>query len=227
MYVKNIAFQHLFIKLILNWVLNIGRRHIFELNFFIIFILSYLILSYLILSYLILLILSYFILFYFMLFYLFIIIIFFNFLIFVLFCFVLFCFVLFCFVFVFPFLLPCYLRLVGGEKLQRQPPAPFSFSAIQSRYTCIMTVNSFLFWNHAPEGCDWPIKMQQMPDPKQNFWKKDRRSKKWARPSENNLKTDITELPKVVSPSMNIKWENTRHFELKFLLFSVLLLGVI
>ena len=29
------------------------------------------------------------------------------------------------FCFVFPFLLPCYLRLVGGEKLQRQPPAPF------------------------------------------------------------------------------------------------------
>ena len=25
----------------------------------------------------------------------------------------------------FPFLLPCYLRLVGGEKLQRQSPAPF------------------------------------------------------------------------------------------------------
>ena len=42
-----------------------------------------------------------------------------------LFYFVLFVFVCFCFVFVFPFLLPCYLRLVGGEKLQRQSPAPF------------------------------------------------------------------------------------------------------
>ena len=82
------------------------------------------------------------------------------------FCF-LFCFlfVLFCFVFfVFPFLLPCY-------KGNHQPPS--SFSAIHVRYTCIMTVINILFLKPTtPEGCDGPIKVQQMPGPKQNFDRK-------------------------------------------------------
>ena len=75
-----------------------------------------------------------------------------------------FCFLFFCFCFVFPFLLPCY-------KGNHQPPS--SFSAIHVRYTCIMTVINILFLKPTtPEGCDGPIKVQQMPGPKQNFDRK-------------------------------------------------------
>ena len=86
---------------------------------------------------------------------------------FVFFCFCLFLFsflFLFFFFFVFPFLLPCY-------KGNHQPPS--SFSAIHVRYTCIMTVINILFLKPTtPEGCDGPIKVQQMPGPKQNFDRK-------------------------------------------------------
>ena len=46
-----------------------------------------------------------------------------------------------------PFLLPCYLRLVGTvERSYRDNHQPrSSFSAIQSRNTCIMTENNILF----------------------------------------------------------------------------------
>ena len=87
-----------------------------------------------------------------------------------LFCFFLFFCFLSCFLFVFflfffsPFLLPCY-------KGNHQPPS--SFSAIHVRYTCIMTVINILFLKPTtPEGCDGPIKVQQMPGPKQNFDRK-------------------------------------------------------
>ena len=71
---------------------------------------------------------------------------------------------LFSFSFFFPFLLPCY-------KGNHQPPS--SFSAIHVRYTCIMTVINILFLKPTtPEGCDGPIKVQQMPGPKQNFDRK-------------------------------------------------------
>ena len=89
----------------------------------------------------------------------------FYFLLFIVFVFVFcFCF-LFCFVFFFfPFLLPCY-------KGNHQPPS--SFSAIHVRYTCKMTVINILFLKPTtPEGCDGPIKVQQMPGPKQNFDRK-------------------------------------------------------
>ena len=73
-----------------------------------------------------------------------------------------FCF-LFC-LFFFPFSLPCY-------KGNHQPPS--SFSVIHVRYTCIMTVINILFLKPTtPEGCDGPIKVQQMPGPKQNFDRK-------------------------------------------------------
>ena len=75
-----------------------------------------------------------------------------------------FLFFFFFFFFVFPFLLPCY-------KGNHQPPS--SFSAIHVRYTCIMTVINILFLKPTtPEGCDGPIKVQQMPGPKQNFDRK-------------------------------------------------------
>ena len=82
---------------------------------------------------------------------------------FLFFVFVFFCFFFFLFV-VFPFLLPFY-------KGNHQPP--YSFSAIHVRYTCIMTVINILFLKPTtPEGCDGPIKVQQMPGPKQNFDRK-------------------------------------------------------
>ena len=96
---------------------------------------------------------------------------FFFFFLFFIFCFLflffflfLFSFFFFCFFFVFPFLLPCY-------KGNHQPPS--SFSAIHVRYTCKMTVINILFLKPTtPEGCDGPIKVQQMPGPKQNFDRK-------------------------------------------------------
>ena len=89
---------------------------------------------------------------------------FFLFLFFVFVFFFVFFFCFFVFVFVFPFLLPCY-------KGNHQPPS--SFSAIHVRYTCKMTVINILFLKPTtPEGCDGPIKVQQMPGPKQNFDRK-------------------------------------------------------
>ena len=108
---------------------------------------------------------------------------------------------LFFFFFVFPFLLPCY-------KGNHQPPS--SFSAIHVRYTCIMTVINILFFEtYHSWGLWWAYKSAADARPQAKFWQKDRRSKKWTRPSKNKQKTDLTELPKVVSPSMNIKWQNT------------------
>ena len=115
-----------------------------------------------------------------------------------------------CFCFVFPFLLPCHLRLVGKKTYRDNHQPPSSFSAIQSRYTCIMTVNNILFRNppllRAVIGLS---KCSRCQDPTK-FWQKDR-SKKWARPSKSNQKTDLTELSIVVSPSMNIKWETSHE----------------
>ena len=92
---------------------------------------------------------------------------FFVFIFFFFFCFLFLFSFLFSFLFVcffFPFLLPCY-------KGNHQPPS--SFSAIHVRYTCIMTViNILVLKPTTPEGCDGPIKVQQMPGPKQNFDRK-------------------------------------------------------
>ena len=73
-----------------------------------------------------------------------------------------------------------------------------------------MTVNIiYIFETHHSWGL-W-LAYQNAADAKTQvkFWQKDRSKKKWARPSKNNQKTDLTELSKVVSPSINIKWENT------------------
>ena len=57
-----------------------------------------------------------------------------------------------------------------GEKLQRQPPAPFFIlnNTIQI-YMHIDSKHYSFLKPTTPEGCAWPIKMQQMPGPKQNF----------------------------------------------------------
>ena len=104
---------------------------------------------------------------------------------FLFFFFVVFCFVFcFCFCYLFSCLLFSFLFFhfycpvtcfsMGGlpcYKGNHQPPS--SFSAIHVRYTCIMTVINILFLKPTtPEGCDGPIKVQQMPGPKQNFDRK-------------------------------------------------------
>ena len=105
--------------------------------------------------------------FFFFLFFVFVSIFFFFLLLFLFFCFCyLFCFLSFFFFFVFPFLLPCY-------KGNHQPPSSFSAIHVRYRPTCIMTVINILFLKPTtPEGCDGPIKVQQMPGPKQNFDRK-------------------------------------------------------
>ena len=62
----------------------------------------------------------------------------------------------------FPFLLPCYLRLVGGEKLLRQPPAPFFILSYTIQIYMHNDSEQCSFLKPITlEDCDWPIKMQR------------------------------------------------------------------
>ena len=99
----------------------------------------------------------------------------------------------FCF-FVFPFLLPCY-------KGNHQPP---SFSAIHVRYMQNDSNHYIFFETYHSWGLWWAYKSAADARPQAKFWQKDRRSKKWTRPSKNKQKTHLTELPKVVSPSSRV-----------------------
>ena len=95
-----------------------------------------------------------------------------------------------------------------GYRDNHQPPS--SFSAIQSRYTCIMTVNNIFFLKPTtPEGCDWSNKMQQMPGPKQSFGRKTGEAKSEPGQARTIRKQTSQNSQKWWAPVCIIKWENT------------------
>ena len=133
----------------------------------------------------------------------------FLFFLFFVFCFC-FYFLLFLFLFLFSFLFCFLFSSIFIALLQREPPATFFILS----YTCQIYMhndsNQYSFFEtYHSWGLWWAYKSAADARPQAKCWQKDRRSKKWTRPSKNKQKTDLTELPKVVSPSMNIKWQNT------------------